>query len=203
MYQSHNGTHAGQGCWGNFTKKIFFKSIKKRHQSVLQNAQYVAFLPTWMRLKRHHHLHFWFLSMRTSYCWSLCPGPWRSVAVALVRRVVLRALLGRGGVAQCALGLRGSLDAALVIQARTGVLGKQRDRGITGGRRGRLRMVITTGHTGHRGHLRRLLVQIQHRGQRTANLSSRLHFAYLESRPGTAVTACFGEQEAWLDFSGT
>lgn len=60
---------------------------------------------------------FWFFSTRTSYCWSLRPGP-PSVAVARVRRVVLRALLGRGRVAEGALGLRGSLNAALVIQAR-------------------------------------------------------------------------------------
>ena len=46
-----------------------------------------------------------------------------------MRRVVLCALLGRGGVAECALGLRGPLDAALVIQARAGVLGEETGKG--------------------------------------------------------------------------
>lgn len=119
--RSHNGTHAGKGRWGNFTK-IFFRSIKKRHPSVLQNAQDGVFLLSGWVLNGIIICIFWFVSMGTSYCWSLCSGPRRSVAVALVRRVVLCALLGRGRVAECALGLRGSLNAALVIQARTGVL---------------------------------------------------------------------------------
>lgn len=54
---------------GNFTK-IFCKSIEKRHQSCkmlrIQSSSHMGKF-----YMASQFLHFWFSSMRTSYCWSL------------------------------------------------------------------------------------------------------------------------------------
>lgn len=122
--RGHGGTHAAEGPGKH--RETLPQVGKGETSAAVQNARHPARL-----LGAASRPAFLFCSEQTSRGWSGSSGLCGSVPVGLVGGVggvVLRALLRRG-VAQGALRLGRPLGAALVAQARTGVLEGNRQGG--------------------------------------------------------------------------
>lgn len=189
LEESRSGTHAGTGCCGH-VPKIFLKSIKKTHQLVLQKSGW-SLPPKWRSLRRHHRLHFLVLFnaggiLLGSAPWAAVssggPGETGGTARSAGTRTSSRGCSGTGRIPERCFGNSGENWSAG---------GRKGRKGVTGGRREWLGVFILTARA-----------PASDPRQPTADVSSLIHFAYLNPRPPPLGRRVLAGMEVWLDFCG-